>query len=121
MEWLPQHSEAPCSHSIFNDSLCLHCLPLHLHSMSDPVYLGRRMRLQEAEFRAILRNEPRCWATAGAFMEAPAVIAATLELAQEVMAAQHTHNPGECLSPAVSSLMSTTVHSTLAVHVGNPG
>lgn len=54
--------------------------------------VGPRVYLQESEFRAVLRNEPRCWATAGAFMATPLdACNATLQLAQEVMAAQRTH------------------------------
>ncbi|BDA40940.1 hypothetical protein COCOBI_01-5940 [Coccomyxa sp. Obi] len=52
------------------------------------------MCLQKAEFGAILHNEPRCWATAGAFMEAHAAITATLQLAQDFMAAQGTQKTG---------------------------
>ncbi|CAL8466772.1 g6308 [Coccomyxa elongata] len=50
--------------------------------------------LQEAEFGAILHNEPRFWATAGAFMEVHAAITATLQLAQDFMAAHGTQKAG---------------------------
>jgi len=66
--------------------------------------VGPRVYLQESEFRAILRNEPRCWATAGGFMATPLdACNATLQLAQEVMAAQCIHPNSKVLgSPLLS-------------------